>query len=176
MWSNAWQDEGGSLSPVPGDVLLWLRGARLMQSCPQKAPFQALLRVPCPAQNSNGILLLLLGTVAGAAAENILGGAPSPSITHRLGIHEGSEAINSPWDMPGSQCQGRAWQNLHRHPCVPTAAASRCCRARACCPLPPGARRATLGLSRAEGAALSQAQVSPRHAAACQPASPAGQR
>lgn len=49
---------------------------------PKKAPCQALLHVPHPGPNGNGIFLLLPGTVAGAAAENILGGAPSPSITH----------------------------------------------------------------------------------------------
>lgn len=76
-WSSAWgsaqQGEGGSTSPVPEDTLLWPRAAWLMQGSPQKAPCLApkgSLPDHPPSPSGNCILLLLLGTVSGAAAES----------------------------------------------------------------------------------------------------------
>lgn len=81
-WSSAQQAERlpalhvGTCCSGPGD-------ARLMQDSPKRLLARPWMhRVPRPGLSGNGILLLLLGTVAGAAAESILGGAPSPSITH----------------------------------------------------------------------------------------------
>lgn len=66
----------------------------------------------------------------GSCCGEILGGAPSPSITHRLGIYEEPKATNCPWDMCGCRCQGRAQQNS-RNSCL--------------CLLPPGTHRTTAG-------------------------------
>ena len=83
VWGSAQQDQGGSvISPAPGHTLRWPWGTWLTQGSPPKAPCQALLSVPRPGPNGNGVLLLLPGTAAGAAAESILGGGPNPSITH----------------------------------------------------------------------------------------------